>query len=129
MAVLRSRLTKLVNDTEFALVFIATGIVETLGSYVVGIVANAIYARTLDVYPGIIFFILAGICIIPLGLNGYVWNLFKYHCVLLIEIYFRFLLFVRFCKRKESVVIDIPRTISISESEPKSNSSIMETKF
>jgi hypothetical protein len=68
--VLRSHLTKLVNDTEFALVFIATGIVETLGSYVVGIVANAIYARTIYVYPGIIFFILAGIGLIPLIING-----------------------------------------------------------
>jgi hypothetical protein len=70
MAVLRSHLTKLVNDTEFALVFIATGIVETLGSYVVGIVANAIYARTIEVYPGIIFFILAAIGLIPLVING-----------------------------------------------------------
>jgi FtsH-binding integral membrane protein len=70
MAVLRSRLTKLVNDTEFALVFIATGIVETLGSYVVGIVANAIYAQTIEIYPGMIFFILAGIGLIPLAING-----------------------------------------------------------
>lgn len=70
MAVLRAHLTKLVNNTEFALVFIATGIVETLGSYVVGIVANAIYARTINVYPGIIFFILAGIGLAPLGFNG-----------------------------------------------------------
>jgi FtsH-binding integral membrane protein len=70
MAVLRANLTKLVNDTEFALVFIATGIAETLGSYVVGIVANEIYARTIEVYPGIIFFILAGIGLIPLALNG-----------------------------------------------------------
>lgn len=70
MAALRSQLTKLVNDTEFALVFIATGIVETLGSYVVGIIANAIYARTIDIYSGIIFFILAGIGLFPLILNG-----------------------------------------------------------
>ncbi|UJR22922.1 hypothetical protein I4U23_025950 [Adineta vaga] len=79
MAVLRSHLTKLVNDTEFALVFIATGIVETLGSYVVGIVANAIYARTIEVYPGIIFFILAVIGILPLLISGYLffWPLWK----------------------------------------------------
>ncbi len=70
MAVLRANLTKLVNDTEFALVFIGIGIVETLGSYVAGIVANAIYSETIDVYPGIIFFILAGIAIIPLVVNG-----------------------------------------------------------
>jgi hypothetical protein len=70
MAVLRSRLTKLVNDTEFALVFIATGIVETLGSYVVGIVTNEIYAQTIEIYTGMIFFILAGICLIPLMING-----------------------------------------------------------
>ena len=70
MAVLRSALTKLVNETEFALVFIATGIVETLGAYVVGIVTNAIYARTIEIYPGMIFFILAGICLIPLGISA-----------------------------------------------------------
>jgi MFS family permease len=70
MAVLRSHLTKLVNETEFALVFIATGIVETLGSYVVGIVANAIYGRTIEIYPGIIFFILAIIGLIPLAVTG-----------------------------------------------------------
>ncbi len=70
MAVLRAHLTKLVNDTEFALVFIGIGIVETLGSYVAGIVANEIYSETIDVYPGIIFFILAGIAIIPLVVNG-----------------------------------------------------------
>jgi hypothetical protein len=70
MAILRSHLTKLVNDTEFALVFIATGIVETLGSYVVGIVTNAIYARTINIYPGMIFFILAVITLIPFGING-----------------------------------------------------------
>jgi hypothetical protein len=70
MAVLRSQLTKLVNDTEFAVVFVATGIAETLGSYVLGIVSNAIYARTIDIDPGIIFFILAGICILPFILTG-----------------------------------------------------------
>lgn len=70
MACLRSQLTKLVDPNEYALVFIATGIVETIGSYVLGIVSNAIYARTILVYPGIIFFILAGIAIIPLILSG-----------------------------------------------------------
>ena len=53
-----------------ALVFIATGIVETLGSYVIGIITNAIYARTIEIYPGIIFFILSGICLISLIING-----------------------------------------------------------
>ena len=70
MAVLRSRLTKLVNESEFAVVFIATGIVETLGAYIVGIVTNAIYARTIEIFPGMIFFILAGTCLIPLVING-----------------------------------------------------------
>lgn len=70
MAVLRSHLTKLVTEHEFALVFIATGIVETVGSYVVGIVANQIYAQTIEIYSGIIFFILAGLCLIPLAMIG-----------------------------------------------------------
>jgi len=42
MAVLRSQLTKLVDQNEYALVFIATGIVETIGSYVLGIISNEI---------------------------------------------------------------------------------------
>jgi hypothetical protein len=70
MAVIRSNLTKLVNSNEFALVFITTGIVETIGSYVLGIISNAIYAQTIEIYPGIIFFILAGIGLIPLILTG-----------------------------------------------------------
>lgn len=70
MAVLRSHLTKLVTEHEFALVFIATGIVETLGSYIIGIVANQIYAQTIEVYSGIIFFILSAICLIPLAMIG-----------------------------------------------------------
>ncbi|CAF3596226.1 unnamed protein product [Rotaria sp. Silwood1] len=79
MAVLRSHLTKLVNDNEYALVFIATGIVETIGSYVIGIITNVIYARTIEIYPGIIFFILSGIGLIPLGINGFllIWPLYK----------------------------------------------------
>lgn len=70
MAALRAHLTKLVNDTEYALVFIATGIVETVGSYIVGIITNLIYSQTIDIYPGIIFFILSAIGLIPLCLNG-----------------------------------------------------------
>jgi PCFT/HCP family folate transporter-like MFS transporter 1/3 len=70
MAVLRSHLTKLVNDDEFAVVFVATGIAETIGSYVLGIISNAIYARTIDVYPGIIFFAIAGIALLPFILSG-----------------------------------------------------------
>ena len=70
MAILRAQLTKLVDETEFALVFIATGIVETVGAYVVGIVANEIYAETVQIYSGLVFFVLAAICVIPLGVTG-----------------------------------------------------------
>ncbi len=70
MAVLRAQLTKLVDRNEYAVVFIATGIAETIGSYVLGIVSNEIYGQTVEIYPGIIFFILAGIGLIPLALTG-----------------------------------------------------------
>ena len=70
MAILRTHLTRLVNETEFALVFIATGIAETVGAYVVGIVSNEIYAETVQIYSGLIFFVLAAICVIPLGITG-----------------------------------------------------------
>ena len=70
MAVLRSQLTKLVNPEEFAVVFIATGIVEALGSYVIGIITNQIYTETVTIYSGIVFFILAGLTLIPLVMIG-----------------------------------------------------------
>ncbi len=66
MAVLRSQLTKLVDQNEYALVFITTRIVETIRSYVLGIISNEIYAQTIQIYSGIIFFILAGIALMPL---------------------------------------------------------------
>ncbi|CAF0768351.1 unnamed protein product [Adineta steineri] len=114
MAVIRAHLTKLVNDTEFALVFIATGIAETLGSYVVGIVANEIYAETIAVYPGIIFFILAFLTLIPFILIGLLllWSL---------------------CKRKNTTTIEINQEDAgrtpAHDTIAKRDSSIMETAF
>jgi hypothetical protein len=70
MAMLRSQLTKLVDQHEFALVLIAVGIFETLGSYIVDIASNKIYAVTIEIHSGIIFFILAALGILPLMMIG-----------------------------------------------------------
>ncbi len=131
MAILRSHVTKLVNETEFALVFIATGIVETLGSYVVGIVTNAIYAETIEIYPGIIFFILAGIGLIPMAIIGYD-QILRFDVICFDFFLSRYLLVGPLCKRRRrSVVINQVnlRVTTSGDNESKSDSLMMETIF
>ncbi|CAF1399669.1 unnamed protein product, partial [Didymodactylos carnosus] len=71
LSILRSKVTNVVNDNEFALVFIATGLVESVGTYLIAVGANFIYNITIHIYPATIFFISCGMGIIPLILLGY----------------------------------------------------------
>jgi hypothetical protein len=57
--ILRSRITKLVEPNEFAVVFILASIVESGGSYAISAMANEIYRETLAIYSGIAFFVFA----------------------------------------------------------------------
>jgi hypothetical protein len=68
---LRTKLTKLVEVNEYATVFIAAGIVETIGHEAVGALANAIYKGSLKFFPGLVFLVFAitGVC--PLAIMRY----------------------------------------------------------
>jgi hypothetical protein len=57
--VVRSRITKLVEPNEYAVVFILTMIVESGGNFAVMAMANEIYRVSLTFYPGLVFFVFA----------------------------------------------------------------------
>jgi hypothetical protein len=57
--VVRSRITKLVEHNEYAVVFILTMIVESGGNFAVMAMANEIYRVSLTFYPGLVFFVFA----------------------------------------------------------------------
>ena len=71
MPVLRTKLTKLVEINEYAIVFIAAGIIETVGHNAVGILANDIYKASVKFFPGLVFLVFAITGIIPLVIMGY----------------------------------------------------------
>jgi hypothetical protein len=71
MPVLRTKLSRLVETDEYAIVFIGAGIVETVGHSVVGVAANSIYNASLDFFPGLIFLVFALTGLFPLALMGY----------------------------------------------------------
>lgn len=57
--IIRSRITKLVEQTEYAVVFILTSIFESGGSFAVSAMANGIYQASLTFQPGLVFFVFA----------------------------------------------------------------------
>ena len=70
--VVRSRISKLVEPTEYAVVFILAGIFESAGLYAINSLVNEIYRLSLSFDPGFIFFLLASVGILPLSLMMYV---------------------------------------------------------
>jgi len=54
--VIRARITKLVEPTEYATVFILTLIFESGGNYAINALSNEIYKATLTIYSGIVYF-------------------------------------------------------------------------
>jgi hypothetical protein len=66
--VLRSKVTKLVRKNEYAVVFIAVGIIESTGHQAVGLLSNTIYKVSLHFFPGLVFlvFALAGLTAIAI---------------------------------------------------------------
>lgn len=58
--------------SEYAVLFIVAGIVETIGHQAMSILTNEIYEATLQFFPAFIFLIFAGICVVPLLLMWYV---------------------------------------------------------
>ena len=71
LPVLRTKLTRLVEANEYAVVFIAAGIVETTGHHAVGALANAIYRASLHVFPGLVFLVFATTGLFPLAIMRY----------------------------------------------------------
>lgn len=57
--VIRSRITKLVEPDEYAVVFILASVFESGGYYAISAIANEIYRVSLTFYPGLVYFVLA----------------------------------------------------------------------
>jgi PCFT/HCP family folate transporter-like MFS transporter 1/3 len=57
--VIRSRITKLVEPNEYAVVFILASVFESGGYYAISAVANEIYRVSLTYYQGLVFFVFA----------------------------------------------------------------------
>ena len=71
LPVLRAKLSKLVETNEYAIVFIAAGIIETIGLNAVGVLANSIYKSSVKFFPGLVFLVFAIVGVFPLILMRY----------------------------------------------------------
>lgn len=70
--IIRSRITKLVEPNEYAVVFILASIFESAGFYAISALVNEIYRLSLSFDSGFVYFLLAVIGIWPLSLMMYV---------------------------------------------------------
>jgi hypothetical protein len=68
--VLRSKITKLVKENEYATVFIGAGVIESIGHQAVGIVTNNIYKVSLNFFPGLTFIVFALISLVAIIIMG-----------------------------------------------------------
>jgi len=71
LPILRTKLTKLVDVNEYAVVFIAAGILETIGYEAVGAVSNGINKASLQFFPGLVFLVFAITGVFPLAIMRY----------------------------------------------------------
>ena len=55
--IIRSRITKLVEPNEYAIVFILASVFESGGYYAISALANEIYSRSITFMPGLVFFV------------------------------------------------------------------------
>jgi len=60
----------LVEINEYAIVFIAAGILETVGYNAVGVIANDIYKSSVKFFPGLVFLVFAIVGVFPLIIMG-----------------------------------------------------------
>lgn len=70
--IIRSRISKLVEPTEYAVVFILASIFESAGFYAISAGSNEIYRLTISFDSGFVFFVLAFVGLLPLTLMMYV---------------------------------------------------------
>ncbi|CAF3371831.1 unnamed protein product [Rotaria socialis] len=71
MPVLRSKLSRLVEPSEYAIVFIAAAFIEAGGDKGIDAASNSIYNASLHFWPGLVFLVLALLSIFPLFIMGY----------------------------------------------------------
>ncbi|CAF1193957.1 unnamed protein product [Rotaria sordida] len=71
MPVLRSKLSRLVEPNEYAIVFIAAAFIEAGGDKAIDAASNSIYNASLRFWPGLVFFVLALLGIFPLLIMSY----------------------------------------------------------
>jgi hypothetical protein len=71
MPVLRTKLTKAIKNNEYAIVFIAAGIIETIGREGVSAAANSIYKASLNFFPGLVFIVFSTFSLITIFILGY----------------------------------------------------------
>ncbi|CAF0803262.1 unnamed protein product [Rotaria sordida] len=73
--IIRSRITKLVEPDEYAVVFILASVVESGGYYAISALTNEIYQLSLSFYPGLVFFCLAIVGVITIILMSILYIL------------------------------------------------------
>jgi hypothetical protein len=71
LPILRAKLTKFVELNEYAVVFVAAGIIETVGHDALGAVSNGIYNASLQFFPGLVFLVFAITGAFPLAIMRY----------------------------------------------------------
>ncbi|CAF3673881.1 unnamed protein product, partial [Adineta steineri] len=71
LPVLRSKLTRMIEVDEYAIVFIGAGVIEVLGHSGLGIAGNSIYNASMNFFPGLVFIVFASIGLLPIALIGY----------------------------------------------------------
>ena len=73
--VLRSKLVQLVQKNEYAIVFIAVGIIESVGHQAVGLLSNTIYKASLQFFPGLVFLVFMLFGFMAIVIMGYEYSL------------------------------------------------------
>ena len=66
--IIRSRITKLVEPDEYAVIFIFASIFESAGYFAISAVSNEIYRLSFTFDSGLVFLVLATIGLLPLSL-------------------------------------------------------------
>ncbi|CAM2707631.1 unnamed protein product [Rotaria socialis] len=73
MPTLRTKLTKAIEPNEYAIVFIAAGIVDTIGREGVSAGANAIYKASLNFFPGLVFLVFSIFALVTIFIMRFIW--------------------------------------------------------
>ena len=61
----------MIETNEYAIAFIAAGIIQTIAFPLINTAANGIYNATVNSFPGLVFLIFAGIEVFPVAIMWY----------------------------------------------------------